>query len=94
MLARAPNRSGKPSHAEPYRNSSPDEITRHFFQHKGDEIGYLIAGELRMTYRDREYKVAAGDFIYINEGWPSAWENTGKEPARLLWLVTGCCYIR
>jgi len=42
-----------------------------------------------LTYRDRDYDVAAGDFIYINEGWPSAWENTGKESARLLWLVIG-----
>jgi hypothetical protein len=33
--------------------------------------------------------VAAGDFVHINKGWPSAWENTGDEPARLLWLVTG-----
>ena len=65
------------------------KLPAHFFQHKGDEIGYLIAGELRLTYREREYEVAAGDFIYINEGWPSAWENAGKEPARLLWLVTG-----
>ena len=65
------------------------KLPGHFFQHKGDEIGYLIAGELRLTYREREYEVAAGDFIYINEGWPSAWENAGKEPARLLWLVTG-----
>jgi len=64
-------------------------LPAHFFQHKGDEIGYLIAGELRLTYRDREYDVAAGDFIYINEGWPSAWENTGEDPARLLWLVSG-----
>jgi len=64
------------------------KLPAHFFQHKGDEIGYLIAGELRLTYQDRELDVAAGDFIYINKGWPSAWENAGKDPARLLWLVS------
>lgn len=64
-------------------------LPAHFFQYKGDEIGYLIAGELRLTFRDRTHEVTAGDFIYINEGWPSAWENTGPNPARLLWLVIG-----
>jgi hypothetical protein len=36
-----------------------------------------------------QYPLAEGDFIYINEGWPSAWDNPGKKTARLLWLLTG-----
>ena len=61
----------------------------HFFHHKGVEIGYLIDGRLRLTFRERDYEVTAGDFIFIDDGWPDAWENTGKTPAHLLWLVTG-----
>ena len=61
----------------------------HFFQIKGDELGHLISGTLRMTYRDMEYSLAEGDFIYLTEGWPSAWDNPGKTTARLLWLLTG-----
>jgi quercetin dioxygenase-like cupin family protein len=65
------------------------KLTTHFFRNKGDEIGYLIAGKLRMTFRNREYAVAAGDFIYINDEWPSAWENPDAKTARLLWMVSG-----
>jgi transcriptional regulator with XRE-family HTH domain/KaiC/GvpD/RAD55 family RecA-like ATPase len=65
------------------------KLPAHFYQIKGDEIGYLISGNLRLTYRDMQYPLAEGDFIYINEGWPSAWDNPGKKTARLLWLLTG-----
>jgi quercetin dioxygenase-like cupin family protein len=65
------------------------KLARHFFQIKGDELGYLISGTLRLTYRDREYQLAEGDFIYFKEGWPSAWNNPGQKTAHLLWLLTG-----
>ena len=38
--------------------------------------------------KGREYEVQTGGLIFINDGWPSAWENSGDIPARLLWLVT------
>jgi len=65
------------------------KLPAHFYQTKGDEIGYLISGNLQLTYRGVQYPLAEGDFIYINEGWPSAWDNPGKKTARLLWLLTG-----
>jgi transcriptional regulator with XRE-family HTH domain len=64
------------------------KLTRHFFQIKGDELGYLISGTLRLTYRDMEYQLSEGDCIYFKEGWPSAWDNPGQKTARLLWLLT------
>ncbi|MGD9330320.1 MAG: XRE family transcriptional regulator [Desulfobacterales bacterium] len=65
------------------------KLREHFFRNKAPEIGFLISGKLRMRYRNREYDLAEGDFIYLDQDWPSAWENTGHQPARLLWLVTG-----
>jgi len=63
-------------------------LSTHFYQGKGDEIGYLIEGDLVMTYQGKPYDVAAGDFVCIDDDWPSAWENPGEKTARLLWLVT------
>ena len=65
------------------------KLARHFFQIKGDELGYLISGTLRLAYGDKEYQIAEGDFIYFKEGWPSAWNNPGQKTAHLLWLLTG-----
>ena len=63
------------------------KLPDHFFQKKGDEFGFLIAGNLRMHYHSRDYEVRTGELIFINDGWPSAWENPGFKPARLLWIM-------
>jgi transcriptional regulator with XRE-family HTH domain/KaiC/GvpD/RAD55 family RecA-like ATPase len=65
------------------------KLPGHFRRDKGREIGYLLHGTLVMTYQEKEHVLDAGDFIHINEGWPTAWENRGGTAARLLWLVSG-----
>ena len=64
-------------------------LEQHFHRSKGEEFGHLLAGELTLTFQGRNHRVATGDFVHIADGWPTAWENPGDVPARLLWLVAG-----
>lgn len=76
------------SRAEPYMIEIPPERTlpAHFFVHRGEEIGYLIAGELQIKCENEVYTAHAGDIIYLIEGNPSQWKNSGSHPAKLLWI--------
>ncbi|MFP4445288.1 MAG: helix-turn-helix domain-containing protein [Desulfosudaceae bacterium] len=63
------------------------KLAGHFFNHKGPELGYLIAGELRLSLDGRRtQRVPAGDLIFLTSDMPTGWENPGKEPAHMLWI--------
>ncbi len=74
--------------AEPYVIEFPPgkSITSHFFSHKGEEIGYLLSGKIKMKLGKTVYTAQAGDVIYVTTEMPSLWENPGTTPARLFWL--------
>jgi transcriptional regulator with XRE-family HTH domain/KaiC/GvpD/RAD55 family RecA-like ATPase/quercetin dioxygenase-like cupin family protein len=61
-------------------------LSDHFFMHKGEEIGYLLSGEIHATIGLKEKTIQTGDMIYLTSEIPSQWENKGKDPVRLLWL--------
>ena len=61
-------------------------LPTHFFIHKGEEIGYLLAGKLQLKLGKTDYTVNENDTIYLTAEMPSQWKNPGPEPARLLWL--------
>lgn len=73
---------------EPYLMDVPAgaKIPSHFFIHKGDEIGYLIQGELQLKLEKSLQVVRSGDVIVLKRSIPSQWENPGPTPARLLWI--------
>ena len=58
----------------------------HFFRHKGDEIGYVLAGELQCTVGSRVNTAREGDLIYLTSELPSHWKNSGDQTARMLWV--------
>ncbi|MGA8180850.1 MAG: helix-turn-helix domain-containing protein [Desulfobacterales bacterium] len=61
-------------------------LPAHFFVHKGEEIGYLLSGELQLNLGKEAYSVRSGDVIYLTSRTPSQWSNPGPEPARMLWF--------
>ena len=61
-------------------------IPRHFFAHKGEEAGYLMAGRLEVVIREQTHVLAGGDLVYLTADTPSGWQNPGRETARLLWI--------
>jgi transcriptional regulator with XRE-family HTH domain len=73
---------------EPYLIEIPARVTlqSHFFAHKGEEIGYMISGELQVKIGGETHTARAGDIIVLDTQNPSLWKNTGSEPAKLLWV--------
>jgi transcriptional regulator with XRE-family HTH domain/KaiC/GvpD/RAD55 family RecA-like ATPase len=80
--------NGFESKIEPYIITFPPESKSpsHFFSHKGDEAGYLLAGELRLYLETGPETAKPGDWITLTTQTPLYWENPGTEPARLLWM--------
>lgn len=73
--------------AEPYLIEIPPEtdLPSHFFIHKGEEFGYLLAGRLQLRLEKAVYTVKSGDIIYLTSEVPSQWRNPGPTTAKLLW---------
>jgi len=74
--------------AEPYLIEIPPKrtLSSHFFVHKGEELGYLLSGELEVKVQGVSHGVRLGDVIYLASDMPSEWKNPGSETARLLWI--------
>ncbi len=74
--------------AEPYLMEIPakQSLASHFFVHKGEEVGYLLAGRLQIKFKHATVTARAGDLVYLTSEMPSAWLNPGRQPARLLWF--------
>lgn len=68
------------------RISPGKKLPRHFFVHKGAELGYLLSGRLEMTIENQLYEVNPGDTIYLQKEIPGSWYNTSEQVAELLWM--------
>jgi transcriptional regulator with XRE-family HTH domain len=73
---------------EPYliRIHPGKKINGHFFNHKGEEIGYLLAGRLRVQVNGQLEEITGGDVIYLRKDSPDFWENLEQETAELFWM--------
>jgi transcriptional regulator with XRE-family HTH domain/KaiC/GvpD/RAD55 family RecA-like ATPase len=74
--------------AEPYLIEIPPRgsLPSHFFIHKGEEFGYLLAGRLQVRVGKAVYSLRSGDVIYLTSEMPAEWKNPGPTTARLLWI--------
>ena len=75
--------------SEPFLIEVPGKINlpRHFFNHKGDEFGYMLNGELQLKIGATFQKVATGDVVYLTTEVPGQWKNTSRKSAQLIWLL-------
>lgn len=62
-------------------------LAGHFFVHKGEEMGYLLEGELHMTFDHGDQVLQPGDLVYLTADTPLQWENRGKLPAKVVWVT-------
>jgi transcriptional regulator with XRE-family HTH domain len=74
--------------AELFRLEMPrgQATDKHFFHCKGEEIGYLMTGDMEMTLGSRTHRLQTGAVIHLTKEIPTAWKNTGDTTAVLLWL--------
>ncbi len=61
----------------------------HFFLHKGEELGYLLGGELRVQIAGQECRMLPGDVIHLIQEIPERWVNPHDAEALLLWVLRG-----
>jgi transcriptional regulator with XRE-family HTH domain len=61
-------------------------LPAHFFIHKGEELGYILSGELELKVSGRLHRAGVGDVIYLATDQPTNWKNISNETARLLWV--------
>lgn len=62
------------------------KLNGHFFNHKGEEMGYVLTGELALHAGGQRQEARAGDLVYLKEFSPEQWENTSTSNVEFLWL--------
>lgn len=61
-------------------------LAHHFFNHKGEEMGYVLAGTVSMWINGQRHEAGVGDLVYMQKQVPEQWENNGDTAVILLWL--------
>jgi transcriptional regulator with XRE-family HTH domain len=56
--------------------------------HAGEEIGYVLEGEIELTINGNRYRAKTGDSFHFRSELPHAYRNIGSKPARVLWVNT------
>ena len=54
--------------------------------HEGEEFGFVLFGQIKLTVGKNEFTCKAGDTFYFRSGKAHVVENVTAEPAKLLWI--------
>ena len=55
-------------------------------KHEGEEIGYVLAGELELTVAQRIFHLTEGTSFHFRSELPHSYRNSGDTVARVLWI--------
>jgi len=56
--------------------------------HPGEELAYVISGNLRYTLGERKLHLSEGDSVHLPSDTPHCWENPFAKAATVLWVGT------
>ena len=74
--------------AEPFLVTiTPDDKPPILHGHDGQELNYLLSGEMTFYIGDISYELEAGDSVYFNSGIPHAEKAKGDVPAQFIAVV-------
>ncbi|MDD6481753.1 MAG: cupin domain-containing protein [Lachnospiraceae bacterium] len=59
-----------------------------YLPHEGEEFGYVIKGNVRISYGGKMQNVHAGESFYFKAAKKHFIENTGTKDAVLIWITT------
>lgn len=62
------------------------------YSHDGEEVGHVLAGELKIRIGSRSFHVRAGDTFCFESTLPHGFENDGHVDAVVLWVVSRAFY--
>jgi transcriptional regulator with XRE-family HTH domain len=57
-------------------------------QHAGEEVGYILAGEVELTVGEKLFQLTEGDAFVFNSDLPHSYRNTGNKRASIFWVNT------
>ncbi|MCE4547300.1 MULTISPECIES: cupin domain-containing protein [unclassified Caballeronia] len=57
-------------------------------EHKGEEIGYILQGDLELTIEDTTYFLHPGDSFFFQSHLPHGYRNPGKVTTKVVWINT------
>jgi len=57
-------------------------------QHAGEEVGYVLVGEVELILDGRSFLLAKGDAFVFRSETPHHYRNAGEEEAQILWVNT------
>jgi transcriptional regulator with XRE-family HTH domain len=64
----------------------PPGYTSEEVKHVGEEIIYVLEGEICQRVDGRDYLMRPGDSLHYLGSHPHSWSNQTKEPARIMWV--------
>jgi mannose-6-phosphate isomerase-like protein (cupin superfamily)/DNA-binding XRE family transcriptional regulator len=56
--------------------------------HEGEEVGYVLEGELDLTIDEKTFRLRPGDSFFFRSELRHSYVNTGKVTAKVLWINT------
>lgn len=56
--------------------------------HDGEEVGFVVTGELELTVAGKTYRLASGDSFAFRSDMPHSHRNPGKTETRVVWVST------
>lgn len=59
----------------------------HFLEHPGEELVYVLVGELEFVVNEQTYRLAPGDSLHFRTVQQHAWRNPGTQDAVALWMA-------
>lgn len=62
--------------------------TEGWIQHHGEELGYVVSGELELTVDGVTERVCAGDSFFFRSDLPHGYRNPGNAEAVVVWVNT------
>jgi len=57
-------------------------------QHAGEEVGYVLEGEIELIVEGRTYRLSSGDSFAFRSELPHHYRNAGEGPASIFWVNT------
>lgn len=54
-------------------------------QRSGEELAFVLSGELTITVGDEQFQLAVGDSVHYDASEPHRWQNSCDEPCVVIW---------
>ena len=67
---------------------APGGGTEGMLSHEGEEVGYVICGEIELVVGGTPYRASAGDSFYFRSDIPHSCRNIGNVEARVIFINT------